>query len=119
MALIQDPAGFRDKLGRLPQRARIVDSFLDDADISILFSTERNEMETLFHQAMAQIPSDGAIWVVWPKKSSGVPTDLDEDWMRHVFLPTGLVDNKVCAIDDVWSGLRFVVRKEDRESWDA
>lgn len=63
---------------------------------------------------MTHIPSDGAVWVAWPKKSSGVETDMTEDTMRELFLPTGLVDNKVCAIDETWSGLRFVLRKENR-----
>lgn len=66
---------------------------------------------------MANIASDGAIWVAWPKRSSGVETDLTEDTMRDLFLPTGMVDNKVCAIDETWSGLRFVVRKENRPDW--
>ena len=55
---------------------------------------------------MTHIHSDGAVWVAWPKKSSGVETDMTEDTMRELFLPTGLVDNKVCAIDETWSGLR-------------
>jgi hypothetical protein len=56
----------------------------------------------------------GALWMAWPKKASRRPTDITEDRLRTLFLPTGLVDNKVCAIDDVWSGLRFVLRKELR-----
>ena len=60
---------------------------------------------------------NGAFWIAWPKRSSGVPTDLTEDVLREVCLPTGMVDNKVCAIDDTWSGLRFVVRKENRAAW--
>ena len=57
---------------------------------------------------------DGAIWIAWPKKASKVPTTITEDIVREVALPTGLVDNKVCAIDDTWSGLRLVVRRENR-----
>lgn len=57
--------------------------------------------------------------MAWPKRSSGIETDMTEDAMRDMFLPTGMVDNKVCAIDETWSGLRFVVRKENRDSWEA
>jgi len=59
---------------------------------------------------------DGMIWVSWPKKSSKVPTDITEDTIREVALPLGLVDIKVCAVDDVWSGLKLVIRKENRKS---
>jgi hypothetical protein len=58
---------------------------------------------------------DGSVWVAWPKRSSGRATDLDENRLRDIGLPHGLVDNKVCAVDDVWSGLRFVWRKENRQ----
>jgi hypothetical protein len=66
---------------------------------------------------MAMMPPDGSIWIAWPKKSSGVETDITENTLRELFLPTGIVDNKVCAIDETWSGLRFVVRKENRAGW--
>ena len=87
------------------------------SDIFIVFARWRDDIENRFRQAMARIPADGAIWAAWPKKSSGVETDLTENTMRDLFLPTGMVDNKVCAIDDTWSGLRFVVRKENRALW--
>ena len=74
-------------------------------------------MEDAFENAQKRIAADGAIWVAWPKRSSGVETDLTEDVMRELFLPTGMVDNKVCAIDETWSGLRFAVRKENRPDW--
>jgi hypothetical protein len=60
---------------------------------------------------------DSGLWVAWPKKSSGVLTDLDFDFVQHHGLATGLVDNKVCAVDETWSGLRFVVRVADRARW--
>ena len=64
---------------------------------------------------MAKLRDDAPIWVLWPKKSSGVPTDITEDTIRAVALPMGLVDVKVCAVDDVWSGLKLVVRRENRK----
>jgi hypothetical protein len=113
---INAPPGF---LSLLQQDNSVVEirSEFGSSDVFILFSVEASEMETLFHQAVANIPADGAIWVAWPKRSSGVATDLDENWMREAFLPTGFVDNKVCAIDEIWSGLRFVVRKENRAAF--
>lgn len=89
----------------------------DRADIAVVFAVTRPEVSAGFSTAMELIPADGAIWVAWPKRSSGVDTDLTEDTMRELFLPTGLVDNKVCAIDETWSGLRFVVRREHRADW--
>ena len=59
---------------------------------------------------------DGSVWVAWPKRSSGIDTDLDENRLRDVGLPLGVVDNKVCAVNDLWSGLRFVWRKENRKT---
>ncbi|HUF95787.1 MAG TPA: DUF3052 domain-containing protein [Acidimicrobiia bacterium] len=90
---------------------------LEPSSVFLIFATTSPAIEELFHQAMKQISAEGAIWVAWPKKSSGVETDLTEDTIRDLFLPTGMVDNKVCAIDETWSGLRFVVRKENRVDW--
>jgi hypothetical protein len=63
---------------------------------------------------MRVLAVDGGLWVAWPKRASGLPTDITEDVVREVALPTGMVDNKVCAIDDTWSGLRLVLRRELR-----
>jgi hypothetical protein len=87
------------------------------ADIYLIFVTAAAEAEPLFVRAMTTLPPDGAIWMAWPKKTSGLDTDISENTLRDLFLPTGLVDNKVCAIDDIWSGLRFVVRRENRGEW--
>jgi hypothetical protein len=87
--------------------------------IVVIFETEAADLEGRFIDAMATLPADGAIWCAWPKKASRVPTDITENLLRDLFLPTGMVDNKVAAIDDVWSGLRFVVRKELRSTWNA
>lgn len=87
------------------------------ADLYLIFAARAAEAERGFHRATTMLPPDGAIWIAWPKRSSGEDTDLSEDTLRDLFLPTGMVDNKVCAIDDTWSGLRFVVRKENRAGW--
>lgn len=83
-------------------------------DVLHLFLTERARLEDLAGSMGAAIKRDGMIWISWPKKSSKVPTDITEDVIRAVLLPTGLVDVKVCAVDEIWSGLKMVIRKELR-----
>ena len=83
-------------------------------DVLQLFLTERARLEDLAAPMGAAIKRDGMIWISWPKKSSKVPTDITEDVIREVLLPSGLVDVKVCAIDEIWSGLKMVIRKELR-----
>lgn len=83
-------------------------------DLVLFFTMERRVLERRLDALRKAIEPDGMLWVAWPKRASGVATDMTEDVVRDVALPTGLVDTKVCAIDDVWSGLRLVVRKELR-----
>ena len=78
------------------------------------FTTERAELERAAKPLMDSIDRDGAIWISWPKKASKVATDITEDVIRDVVLPIGLVDVKVCAVDETWSGLKLVIRKELR-----
>src|SRR5205823_1691817 len=82
-------------------------------DVIVLFAPARAALGRRFRPAARRLSPAGALWVAWPKKASGVPTDLTEDVVREVGLDAGLVDNKVCAIDEVWSGLRLVVRVRD------
>jgi len=84
------------------------------ADVVLFFVTERAVLERRLAALRASIEPAAALWVCWPKRASKVPTDITEDVIREVVLPTGLVDVKVCAVDDVWSGLKLVVRKELR-----
>ena len=116
VSILSAPDEFEPTLGPLPDNVEIRHT-PTDSEIFIVFAHWRSEMERRFRTAMTHIPPDGAIWVAWPKKSSGVETDMTGDTMRELFLPTGLVDNKVCAIDEIWSGLRFVVRTENRSRW--
>jgi hypothetical protein len=83
-------------------------------DVLHLFLTDRSVLENLAQPMRTAIRRDGMIWISWPKKSSKVPTDITEDVIREVLLPTGLVDVKVCAVDERWSGLKMVIRKELR-----
>ena len=89
-------------------------SLLAPLDVVVSFHTTRTTLLADWPRLTDAAQPDGAVWVAWPKKTSGVPTDLTEDVLRELLLPTGWVDNKVCAIDATWSGLRFVQRKELR-----
>ena len=86
------------------------------ADVIVCFVTSRSELARRFPALKQALEPDGGLWIAWPKRSSGVDTDMSEDAVREVGLPGGLVDNKVCALDRTWSGLRLVVRVENREA---
>ncbi|HET7737819.1 MAG TPA: hypothetical protein VFK32_04525, partial [Tepidiformaceae bacterium] len=103
-------------LGVLPDGVTTASGATDPVDVALFFTTERTDLEARFLELAHRIAPDGGLWIAWPKRASGVPTDLTEDVLREVCLPSGLVDNKVCAIDETWSGLRFVWRRELRPS---
>ena len=119
LAIEDAPPGFDATLGDLPDGVRHATDDEAGVDVLVAFHVSRDALESAFTAQARRITADGGYWIVWPKRSSGVPTDITEDVLREVLLPTGLVDNKVCAIDDTWSGLRFVVRKERRAAWSA
>src|SRR5262245_28260799 len=114
VALLNAPDGFREYLGPLPAGAQIVDDTKTRLDVVVLFVTNKADLSRTFGRVAKRLNPAGGFWVSWPKKASGVATDLTEDVVRRIGLDVGLVDNKVCAIDDVWSGLRFVIRLQDR-----
>jgi hypothetical protein len=91
-----------------------IDNPVPGLDAAHLFVTDRAELERLIAQLRTMIAPAGQIWVSWPKKASKVPTDITEDVIRAVALPTGLVDVKVCAVDAIWSGLKLMIRRELR-----
>jgi hypothetical protein len=108
------PENYLDLIAPLPDAVRLSERFRRDVDLWHLFSTSRNELSTVLNRALSEIKQNGMIWVSWPKKSSGVKSEITEDTVRDVALPMGLVDVKVCAIDETWSGLKLVIRKELR-----
>ncbi len=110
LRFVRPPAGLPELLGPLPEGTRHTEG---EADIVLLFCLSATELDELAEQA-SRLDPRGMLWLVWPKKSSKVPTDLDGNVVRSHGLSTGLVDVKVCAIDATWSGLKFVVRKADR-----
>ena len=114
VVLLGAPDGFEDLLDDLPDGVRFRRRARGRFGLALTFQTERATLERRLAALLAALDQDGAIWVAWPKKASKVPTDITEDTVREVVLPIGLVDVKVCAIDDVWSGLKVVRRKELR-----
>ncbi len=115
LALVDAPEGFEELLEGLPEDVEPVRGLRGKrpVDVVVVFAIKRAEMNTRFAQAAARLSeaTGAGIWTAWPKKASGVATDITEAGLREDFLPSGLVDNKVCAIDETWSGLRFVRRR--------
>jgi hypothetical protein len=110
-AAIDAPIGFAAALGELPGGVEWV--VADDAltDVIVFFTTDAAELKVRFACLSARLAQGGGLWIACPKRASGVPTDLTENTIRDIGLAHGLVDNKVCAIDETWSGLRFVHRR--------
>jgi hypothetical protein len=111
---IGPPASYRTLLAPLPAEVKFVSSTSATTDIVHLFTAKRAELATALPKALKALRPDAVIWVSWPKKAAKVPTDITEDTIRAVALPLGLVDVKVCAVDETWSGLKLVVRKDLR-----
>jgi hypothetical protein len=115
VALVGAPDGFEGELEGLPEGVQFRRRAGGSPDVVMVFTTQGRDLERRFPGLAKSVWPDGSLWVAWPKRSSGVATDLDENRLRGIGLPRGLVDNKVCAVDDTWSGLRFVWRKENRQ----
>jgi hypothetical protein len=115
VVLVSAPDRFEQTLGELPQGARLKHGNRGARQITIWFVTSHKELERRF-EAIAGAVGEGTLWVAWPKQSSDTAADLTEDGVRDVALPRGLVDTKVCAIDETWSGLRLTRRRTDRKS---
>jgi len=109
---LNPPEDFSDTLGPLPDGLKSVTR--GAVDLAIIFVREKAELEKRFAAMRDRLESNGTLWVAWPKKSARTATDLTENVVRSVGLDAGLVDVKVCAIDDIWSGLKFVRRLRDR-----
>jgi hypothetical protein len=109
-----NPPSFLRDLGALPEGVRATGTLAGRADVAVYFTDKRAALEKDFRSLAGKLEANGMLWIAWPKKASGKPTDLTEDVVRKIGLACGLVDVKVCAIDDTWSGLKFVIRLEDR-----
>lgn len=113
VCVLADPGNAAELIAPLPSGARFGVP-ADEAQVVVLFTTERRELAQRLEQLAQAIFPDRSLWIAWPKRTSGVPTDVTEDVIRELALPLGLVDNRVCAIDPIWSGLRLVWRRELR-----
>lgn len=119
LAVLDAPEGFLSLLEPLPEDVEVMEE-LDgggDLDVIVLFSHRLADLRERLPRVAPHLAAHSGLWIAWPKKASGVETDLSFDEVQHAGLSLGLVDNKVCAVSEVYSGLRFVVRKEDRERW--
>jgi hypothetical protein len=114
LGLIGAPDGFEATLGSLPDGVRVRGVARGPLDVIVAFFVERAALARRFGGLAGALDPAGGLWIAWPKRASGVTTDLTENAVREVGLSSGLVDNKVCAVDEVWSGLRFVYRLRDR-----
>jgi len=116
IALIGAPEWLEDMLSAVPDIASLHTDLAANAlyDVIVVFVTERAELEADLPLLRSQMAPACGLWIAWPKRTSGIPTDMTDHVVREVALPTGLVDNKGCAIDDTWSGLRLVIRRELR-----
>lgn len=108
------PKGYRALLEPLPASVRFVATPNKSTGLVHLFTAKKSELTRTLPGYRKKLDPDAVVWVSWPKKASKVPTDITEDIVREVALPLGFVDVKVCAVDDVWSGLKLVVRRELR-----
>ena len=114
LVVVNPPREYRQLVDPIPDGVAIHSMVSDSTDMVHLFCTQRADLTSALTWTIAQLRPDAAVWVSWPKKASRVPTDITEDTIREVALPLGLVDVKVCAVDEIWSGLKLVIRKENR-----
>jgi hypothetical protein len=115
LGVIGAPEGFSEgTLGELPPGVSVRRFARGPLDVIVAFFLGRRDLERRLPVLCRALDPDGGLWIAWPKRASGVQTDLSENVVRELGLAAGLVDNKVCAIDDVWSGLRLVYRLRDR-----
>jgi hypothetical protein len=114
LVAIDAPREYRSWLGELPAGVRIVSRVGKPVQAAHVFVTARVALKKQLAAFRRQLAQDGFVWVSWPKKASKVETDITEDTIREVALPLGFVDVKVCAVSEVWSGLKLVIRRSER-----
>jgi hypothetical protein len=115
VVMIGAPDGLMAELGKLPNNVTVLSRPKAPLDFALLFVKSRFILEGAFSQLAGMLAPTGMIWVSWPKKASGVTTDLNFDVVQKIGLETGLVDVKICAVNEIWSGLKFVIRVKDRK----
>lgn len=115
LLLINAPDGFAEELTDLPAGASTTNRLHDGVACAVVFVLTERELKRQLERIIPRLAPNGGLWLAWPKKAAKVATELDENLVQRIGLATGLVDNKICAINDVWSGLRFVIRVKDRK----
>jgi hypothetical protein len=115
LLLINAPDNFKEELTDLPDGATVTDRLHDQVTCAIIFAKTEAELKKQLARVIPRLAAAGGLWLAWPKKAAKVPTELDERLVQRIGLATGLVDNKICAINETWSGLRFVIRIKDRK----
>lgn len=114
IALLDAPTDFVNSLGPLPERVGFTSRLGGHVDLVMVFVLRHGDLVRRLPAVRTAIAPNGMVWVAWPKRTSLVQADMTENVIREVVLPTGLVDVKVCAVDETWSGLKLVIRKEQR-----
>ncbi len=109
--VLSAPAGYREWLAPVPPGVRFGSRWAASTDLVHCFVTRRRDLLEILEAARPRLKPDGTMWVSWPKKAARVATDVTEDTIREIALPLGFVDIKVCAVNEVWSGLKLVIRK--------
>jgi hypothetical protein len=115
LLLVNPPNGFDKELSPLPSDVKLASAKAAPLNVAICFTLNRKELERALPAVRPRLAQNGMVWVGWPKRASKVPTDLNENIIRDTGLALGLVDVRVCAINDVWSGLKFVIPVKDRK----
>lgn len=115
IAFVNAPHNFEELLGAIPPTTILLKRLTAPIDLVVLFVDKEKKLAKEFPRIAEKLSPNGMIWIAWPKKSSGVPTDLIFNRVQRIGLDCGLVDVKICAIDEVWSGLKFVIRLKDRK----
>ncbi len=118
VALVNAPKDFQSQLTELPDDVQFIKQTSKPLDIILFFVLTERALTKDFSKLAARLIANGMIWIAWPKKSSGVATDLTFERVQQIGLAAGLVDVKICAVDDTWSGLKFVYRLKDRPTLD-
>ena len=116
LVVVNEPRDYRQLIAPVPDGVRLKRRVTKTTDMVHMFTTSKRILAKLLQSCIGRMAFDAALWVSWPKKSSKIKSDVTEDSIRGIALPLGLVDIKVCAVDDQWSGLKLVIRKENRKA---
>ena len=117
VGVLGDPGHVAELVDPLPAGAELVRNPRSSCEVFLAFAPTRADFVARLERVLPRLPADASLWIAWPKRSSGVATDMTEDVVRGEALPRQLVDVKVCAVDETWSGLKLMVRKEHRADW--